>query len=322
MNDNNPVPVVSSPTPIPASKKGIRKTLLVILVALVVLGFMLPFVVILVGGSVAARSLPAGTHFLAESKKGTVTYTAQAFWFSMHVSDATLVSADERSPNSARIVRSSDGMYTLLLGTTTIISTSTPLFGVSVSPDGNTVAYAHGLIASPPFQAPHQIPTTTYDSNTSKVAIHSINGGTTVDIGPGSAPLFFDATHVLYFAPAGAYMADLKTGSSTLLLAQHFNQAPVAVLQSPDRTHVAWRSNTAPRKATVYRVTASNIQKIAELPYDNVSSSALGNDAIYFVRHSPLMTQVTRQAFDEKAPRQVTMLPSLFNVTRIVIGAL
>lgn len=322
-----PVPLMPVPTLTPRKPRfRVAKivTLIVILLAVVVaaLGALWYFI----GASVwSIATLPADLRsatFVSEQASGTVLYTPHALLYRQEALPGTLVSEDKRGEHTARILRRSDGVYILTLNGTEVLATSTPIAGVSVAPDGKSVAYAHGVLGMELFAYPYQLPHGTFNANVWHVAVVDPLSHTNLDIGPGTAPLYLDATHVAYFAPAGIFMADFTTGSTTMLFSGHFDPASIAVLQSPDHTLVAWRQIAPARLIQVYRIGVDKVTAIAQLPYAGAASYVLGNDAVYTLSLKQLGGAIWRQGFTEPSAHKVADLPANLGITRLLLGVL
>lgn len=323
-----PTPTPLVPVPLPPRKPRFRilKRIAIIIVILAVVLAALAASWYFIGAAAwSVFSLPKelrSVTFVSEQASGTVLYTPRAFTYAKESLQGTLVSEDLRGDHTARIMRRPDGMYVLTLDGGEILATSTPIAGVSAAPDGKSVAYAHGTPDSELFTYPYQLPHATFGANAWHVAVANPAAHTNLDIGPGTAPLYLDPTHVAYFAPAGILMADFSTGSTTMLLPGHFDPASIATLQSPDHTLVAWRQIAPARLIQVYRIGVNKVTLIAQLPYAGAASYVLGNDAVYTLSLKKLGGAVWRQGFTEPSAHQVASLPATLTITRLLLGVL
>ncbi len=259
--------------------------------------------------------------FVSEEKTTSVLRRASGITFKKETILGTLVSADTRAPNSARIVLDSTGTYNLFLNGKNIYATTSPLAGVSVSPDGTMVAYAHGTEPLVSKVASYLTPLASFDSRSWSISVFTPASGARVEVGFGSSPLFVDSTHLLHFAPGGVFITDVKAGTQKFVLPGIYNIAQVGVLQSPDRTLVAWKDTTT-KTITVYRVGTDALEKLASLAYKGGGGSyTLGNDAFFYVKNAPSARGIWKQGFEDKDAHKVGNTSSSYMTSRLLLGA-
>ena len=276
------------------------------------------------GAFMTALTVPSdlkSATFVTTTRTATILHRLSGFSFTKEALPGILISADERSPHSARVVLDAKGNYTLTVDGKNVYATTSPLAGVSVSPDGAKVAFAHGTTPLLPREMPQLIPSTSYDSRGWEVTVLSLATGAKVAVGKGSAPFFIDDTHLLHFAPGALFITDLQAQKHSFTLPGVFNRAPVSVLQSPDRTLVGWM-NTVTKTITIYRTSPVGVEIVATVPYVGRGPYALGNDGLYSAHVSPLGGGVWKQGFTDKKPRQAGFLSSSYLITRIITGSL
>jgi hypothetical protein len=259
--------------------------------------------------------------FISSQQDTTTLLHVAGLKFQKEVIDGVLISADERAPNSARIILDKKGIYTLFLNGKSLYATSSPLAGVSVSPDGTMIAFAEGGVPLKPLDKPQLIPGSRFDSRSWKVLVLALASGAKTELGAGSAPLFLDATHVLYFAPGGIFSIDLKAQKKTLVQPGVFNLASVTVLQSPDRTVMGWRDGTS-NAISIFRVRTDGVEKIGDITPIGGGASALGTTAVYSARQSAYGGTLQKQGFTQAKSHTVGSLPSNLSIIRIMTGSL
>ena len=276
------------------------------------------------GAFVTALTMPSGLKsatFISTTRTTTTLYRLSGFSFTSETLPGTLISADERAPNSAQIILDAEGKYTLYLNGKSMYATTSSLAGVSVSPDGNSIAFAHSKTALVPREMPQLIPMTWFDSRMWQVTSLSLKTGVYTSIGTGSAPLFIDDTHLLRVAPGAILVTDVTTNQQSAVSPGVFYRAPVSVLQSPDRTLIGWENNPV-KTISIYKTSARGVELVATMPYSGSGVYALGNDGLYIAHASPFGGGVWKQGFTDKKPHKVGFLSSAYFITRIATGSL
>jgi len=265
-----------------------------------------------------------GALFLADTQKGgTIAYALKGTSYVDAGVDGTLVSASDT--NGAQILMNKDTIYSVTLGGKTILATSTPVAGVSHSPDGAAVAFASQTGSSQrlAFEG-FMLPLLTIDGTEWRIIYSRTTGvASTEAYGPtGTSPLFLDDSHIAYFSPAGISVLDTKSMQTTAVLNRQFRDVPLNVLQSPDRTLIGYRDVQA-KTVTIYKVSPTSAEVVATLPIQRRTTSlTLGNDGIYMLHISDFGTVITKQNFTGGAVRTLTILPKAMQVDRLLIHTL
>ena len=259
--------------------------------------------------------------FISMQENTTTLLSVSGARFKKEVLKGVLISADEREQNTAQIILDENGVYNIFLNRKNIYATSSPLAGVSVSPDGTMVAYAHGTTPLMPLEVPQLIPNSSFDSRAWSVTVLSLASGALLEVGAGAAPLFIDSTNLLHFAPGGVFITDVRAQKKNFVLPGVFINATVSTLQSPDRTLVGWKDSFS-NTVTIYRVSVNGLEKVADMTNTGAGSHTLGNDALYRTYRSIYGGGIMKQGFGETEAYKVGFLPSLYPITRLSLGSI
>lgn len=263
-----------------------------------------------------------GALFLADTQaEGTVAYVLKGTSYGKVEVDGTLVSASDT--DGAQILMNKDTIYTITLDGKTVLATSSPVAGVSGSPDGSGVAFAvqTGSTHRLTFEG-FMLPFLSIDGTEWRIVYsHASGAASTEAYGPtGASPLFLDDSHIAYFSPAGMSVLDIKSMQTSSILTRQFRDVPLNVLQSPDRTLIGYRDTQA-KTVTIYKVNPTGAEEVATLPIPkSITSFSLGNDGLYMLHLSKNFgTVITKQNFTGGAAHTVTILPKSMQVDRLLI---
>lgn len=259
----------------------------------------------------------ASTTFVADSPKGTKVYPGLR---GVETSSGMLVSATQDASGTARITESADGVFSVFLDGKVILTDKKPRTTIARSPDGSRVAFAESVQADT-FISPVIAPALSLERKNTNIVVYTPETRSSLTLGPGAAPVFTDATHLVWLAASGLARTDVTTGSTTILIPDTKSRIPALHLVSPDHTHIAWYTE-GKSSFTVYRLTETGAERVSETtlpkPYFSV---ALGNDSFYVLRSRSGMAEVVKVAFGSADVVPVAHLPLGLKITRMLIGS-
>lgn len=276
-----------------------------------------------IGEYLAGASLPAelrsATLIAARGADRNVLYRAEAAGFDTETLDAAVVSATVDAAGSARIDRTPEGTFRVLLDDAVVIQDQYPRVGITRAATGNRIAYAQA-VDTQAFISPAEAPQLFLDRKRWEVVVYEPATRTTSTLGQGVSPVFVDDTHVVWLAPAGLAIADLVTGETRVLVSDTEGRVPAAALVSPDHSLIAWYAS-ASKSLVLYRISASGAEAlpVVDLP-SPVRSVALGNDALYIVRSIGLGTEILKQPLAGGELTNLVRLPVSMRVQRLLFG--
>ncbi|MDB5266139.1 MAG: hypothetical protein JWM39_852 [Parcubacteria group bacterium] len=259
--------------------------------------------------------------FLSDTPTGnTIVYQGTDSIKTPKDAGTVIVSAVENASGGARITRSADGTFKVLLDNTVVIQDTKQRIGIDRSPDGKSVVFAQAS-STIPFIPPAISPTLHIDRKGWNVLVYVPASHTTINLGTGVSPFFIDTTHVAWLAPAGLAVADLSTGQSKILVPDTTGRASAATLVSPDHSVFAWYQG-ATKTMMPYKVTATAAMALPKtLIPDSLRWVALGNDSFYELQPVASETEILKQPFGASAT-VVGRLPLSAAITRLWLGSI
>jgi len=245
---------------------------------------------------------------------GRYTSTLLGYRTEAPISDR-LVSYDEgENGEVVSIVKASNGSYQLNIGSTAAFSSIDPIRDLSLSSDGHRVGFtssAEIATSSRELYGSHAIlaPLSSY------AQLYYVPSKKVVTLGPGVAPLFRDNAHVIRFSPGGIIETDLSTGNETVLLTRSFSILSGPILQSPDRSLIAF-TDTVANTIFVYRFSESTLELVAKFDASFVPE-ALGNSGLYELRYENGRSTVWKHSFKGQEAHKAGTFPPGFRITAI-----
>ena len=219
--------------------------------------------------------------------------------------------------NDTLTVSQASEEYLLEANGVEIVRSILPIATPSQTPDSKRIVYAQaidvmvqkpeasalqGIIASDPLR--YEI----------RLAIGS--DGKNERIISGYAPLFIDENQFIFFAYSGLYQYDLQSGVGKILLKKNFPVIFGPVLQSPDRSLIAF-ADVAKNVTYVYKIKDSQLTLVLEAP-TILARPALSNTALYEIKGKKEVTEIWKYDFGVHDPRLIYSVPRSLNLTRIV----
>ncbi|MDB5195393.1 MAG: hypothetical protein JWO84_577 [Parcubacteria group bacterium] len=318
----------AQPTP-PNQNRAVRRALIILaaVVLLAALGYALVMYTP-VGAPVteawSIMTLPKelkNATFIADGDGTTAIYHIHGFSFVAERVAGSLVSVEQEPGGIAQVIHTATS-YNLMVNGKQVYATTSPVLGVSISPDGSKAVIAvqfQGKEIGPYGTAPGIHP-----HLWTIVLLHLDGNGAPLALGNGVDPLYMDATHIMRIAPVGLVSADMTTGAATIAARHTVTATIAAALISPDRTYMAWLDADT-HSFMVYRVGPGTADKIAEIKDINPRTSyALGNNALYVMRSTGMEkpTQIRKINFSGGAPSTVASVPGNLHISRMLIGSL
>ncbi|HEV7121674.1 MAG TPA: hypothetical protein VGN56_02490 [Candidatus Paceibacterota bacterium] len=320
-------PAYQLPSKPPSPNK--RKTVIGITIAVIV-------VLLLIGAAAAASfyyppfiamrsalTLPQelkGAYFLAEGPNGTIAYKASGLSYAAQTLSGTLVSATDQLND--QVIRTSNGKYQYVISGSASTAMPAPRVGIALL-DGSVVSAVPNATSTSYQLPPFLLSIFTVDSTAWHLDAQQKNGANTIDIqGPqGVAPMALDQSHVAYLSPAGVSVWEPAKNKVTQLVPHTFRTVPITALQSPDHRYIAYRDSIT-KTVTIYQVTATSAQKVADIDAERFASYALGNDGLYALKITGTATEIWKQGFTGTAMARIGFLPAALKINRLLIGSL
>jgi hypothetical protein len=262
-----------------------------------------------------------GATFVSDGATGTTLYRIHGLSFVPEAVDGMLISAQQQGNSRADIVHTG-AKYALMVDGKEAYASSSPLLGVTRTPDGTRAVVSAQTSHKEDLPTPVYLPgPTIHPYLWTDFLLHLDGNGSPLAIGNGSASLYLDATHIVRVAPVGIVSVDMTNGHSSVLVSQAVPTTIASVLASPDRMHLGWYDPAA-HSVIVYHVTPDTADQPNTLPIaGTITSYALGNDALFIVRTSA--SAIARQSFTGSAPAKVVAhLPADLHITRLLLGSL
>lgn len=261
-----------------------------------------------VSEAVSIKTLPSELReatFLSYSEEsGSALYAVNGMKFASSPHPSTIVVGVPSHKHELLVTyEPSSSLYRIELGGVVLVESAERIMGASVSPDGRQVAYASQIKGKEGSKNPDDWHITMVYPATKK----------SLEYGIGFSPFFIDDSTLGRFSGTGIYSVQLKTGSSTELLHARFVQI-VPVIQSPDRTLIAW-SNVIVKSSFVYRV-GSSFELVTKIP-EYMSLIALGNTNLYRLQLQKQGTEVWEYSLTDAAFKKINMIPAHLHIIGI-----
>ena len=241
-------------------------------------------------------------------------YVPGRFWFpSAAVAKGTPASFTKEG-EALLSVRTTESGSALIENGTERVRSEGLLAAPAQSPYSGIVAYAERTHADAEQGGPPQLTL----ANPTEWEVNLLLPGTDEKkrVASGYAPLFFDDTHFFFIAQSGIYRYDLATGQSVRVLERAFPFVIDPILQSPDRTLIAFRDPV--EEATyVYRVHESGLLLMRHIP-ELLNSPALSNDALYDLRGTTEGGEVWKHELKAGEPQLIFVFSKQVPINRIV----
>jgi hypothetical protein len=261
--------------------------------------------------------------FISDKPNGATSYRISGLSFVSESIPGILVSAEKSSARTAQILENPKGTYMLSVNGKAVYSTTTPLMGVTLTPDGSRAIVAAQLSGKEGIPAPvYFISPGTHPYLWTDFLLHLDGNGGPLAIGNGTSPIYLDATHILRIAPVGLVSVDMGNGAVAILVPQPVPVTISAVLVSANRSHMAVFDPKS-RSIMVYKVTPQNAGLVATMKAPSpVTSYFLGNDALYILQNDGKTTDIAKETFGAATATIVARLPQSMDITRVLIGSL
>lgn len=268
----------------------------------------------------SARSLPkelSDTTLLSSRGSQIDIYTPNG-WRYEHSSYANgVLGSFISAPNGSLIVRSlNPSTYEIDENGAKREQATVPLAAPDKAPYAGLIAYAAlNDTDAPTVQGiPSQL--SPINPSTWEIRLYSLTSGSSARVISGYAPLFFDDTHFFFVNAGGIYLYDLTAGTATHVLERSFPFVLGPILQSPDRTLIAFRDPVT-KTTAVYRMDSSVLVLVKEIP-GILAAPALSNDALYNLVRSKQGTEVWKYDWMSAEPTHLYTFPSDLAVGRMV----
>jgi hypothetical protein len=196
--------------------------------------------------------------------------------------------------------------YVLSVDGVAVATSTKPMQGLSLSPDGTSVALAMqrtGAFGSTQSSDWHTV-------------VYTIATKKAKDIGVGFSPYFLGDAHLLSFAPTGVMFVDLGTGARILETNAPFASTETRTYLSPDRKSLGW--SLADGKTLLFHITHVSPPKL-ELDQHALKAEAItfGNGAFYEMRQNHGRSEVWKRTAPSEAPVRIYTFPNGMDIRRI-----
>lgn len=202
------------------------------------------------------------------------------------------------------VTQGSDGVYRIVSGDEVLVSSTMPVLGASISPNGKEVAFSRKISGKSDSRS----------ANDFEIVVTFPATGREIVIGKGFAPLFTDNSHLTYFAPVGVHAIDLATGSTTLLVKHTFRSVVSSATYSPDYMLTAW-SDLSETDTLVYRLATG--EQVASYP-QTLPLITLGNDQLYSLDAGWWGTTIDVHSFTGSS-RFLHWLPKYYQIRKLAL---
>lgn len=319
----------STPSVVPEVTQGKPRTLLLIGVLIVIIGILASAIWILqtpggVRAAISATTLPEelrdATVIANQRQPQSNAYVPRAFWYEeVALGDGRITALTQGNTSTVVVRMTPAGEYQLYEDDVVRVRSQAAIHVPAVAPNGKIIAYARmaeethaeTAVASPAIP-PHIMPVNPADTDIEILQTLRSEG---VRVVSGYAPLFIDDARFIFFTPAGVYRYDLGSGAIAKLLTRPFPYMIGAVMQSPDRSLIAF-SDPVTATTVVYRVGEQELAQVTELP-GLMFSMALSDHALYEVKGTQAGADIWRYLFDGSTPVKIHTFPVELAVGRL-----
>ncbi len=263
--------------------------------------------------------------FVRVDQYSTVQYVPSNGAYVAHNQQGALVSEDVRAKQTARVLKTPNGQYQVMVGDQIATSSSATKVGVSLSPDSHAVAFAETMTPSLGMETPTDFLSqmTMSPSNWSVVLLDTATASST-RISNGVSPVFVDDTHIVFLREDGIYMFDTTTHVLTRVVERSMKKVSLVPLVSPDRTLIAVRDSSM-KTIAIFRIDVGKqqVRLVTDISTSGgVASYALGNTGLYSVRLIDQRTEVWMTDFESHTYTAALILPDTVRGTRVQLGIL
>ncbi len=272
-------------------------------------------------GAYSALTLPTeltDAVFISSKDGHAAAYSKGMGWYQRHMQVEGSAASFTRDADALLAVSMSDDeTYLLRYNGNDIVTSSQQLAVPARAPYAKIVAYAqriHEEDAREREDLPQRVIAAL--PGQWEIGVHLLKNGTNQKVVAGYAPLFIDDTQFLFFTSSGIYRYNLETGNAQQLLSRSFPVLIGPVLQSPDRTLIAF-FDPATRVTEVYRIEDTGLRAVATIS-EHLAAPAISNEAVYDLKGKPTGAEVWRYGLRGEVPVHVYTFPFNLSFSRIV----
>ena len=268
-------------------------------------------------GVISAQSLPQelyGASLIASVEGKSSVYTRQPFWYAARRVPGAVTGA---STNGDVILARTEAGYSVFEGNTLRTQVNQPIEAPSIPPVVSAIMYAQqvqneDLESTGPRTGGSRITNPAHW----QIQLLLANASSATPVIAGYAPLFIDDSSFLFVAADGIYRYTLESGHITKLLDRVFPVVVTPVIQSPDRTLIAFR-DLVTRSTSIYQLDADSLKLVMEMS-EHFQSPTLSNTALYDVKGTPTGAEVWKYPFDGSSAEMIHVFPRELAITDIV----
>jgi hypothetical protein len=230
-----------------------------------------------------------------------------------NVGDIVMFSNDE---NNVLAVRQSGQESVLEFNGVEMVRNVLPIATPSLSPDSNTLLYSQSIqteTKSNNIKSQGMIAT-----DPSLYEIRAVFSSTKNDtrVISGYAPNFINDNEFVFLASSGIYLYNKQSGTGKILLEKNFSTVFGPVLQSPDRSLIAF-ADTSRKVTAVYRIKDSSVELVFETT-SILIKPALSDTALYDMKATEHGSEIWKYDFGVSEPQLIHTIPRSLGLNRIV----